>query len=153
MLWQMEWVSSEVNLAWLSYSFPTEQKERGWFTTLLLLGRRKHNIYKNLHEFESKRLIYKVGLQSTNHISSHVNCYWYKQRILVMKYWSLTSRRATDLPHERDFYFPSWTRCGYPPHSWFLDIKPYPCHPLPSKNIYWMPITCQTPCQMYKIWW
>lgn len=87
----MEWVSPEVNLAWLSYSFLTELKERGCFTTFLLLGRRKHDIcIKTFMNSKQRGLFIKLELQPANHASAHVNCYWCKQRILVMKYWSLT---------------------------------------------------------------
>lgn len=80
----MKWVSSEVNLVWLSYSFLTEQKERGWFTTFLLLGRRKHDIcIKAFMNSKQRGLFIKSELQPANHVSAHVNCYWCKQRILV----------------------------------------------------------------------
>lgn len=87
----MEWVRSEVNLAWLSDSFLTQKKERGWFTTFLLLGRRKRDIcIKTFMNSKQRDLFIKPELQPANHVSVHIICYWCKQRILVMKYRSLT---------------------------------------------------------------
>lgn len=110
-----------------------------------------------------ERLIYEVWASTSQSCyCPHVNCYWCKQRIwswnlsLEVGLYMCYHARLVPFPAcERDFHFPSWTRFGCPSYTCFLDMRSYPSPPLPayllSTNIYWVPTTCQTPCQMYRI--
>jgi len=115
-------------------------------------------LVKPLKQWE--RLIHEVR---ASYSCRHVNCYRCKQRILS---WNLSLTFGLDICYTRlvpvpacecDVHFPSWTRFGYPPYVCFLDMRSYPRPPLPafllSTKIYWVPTTCQTPCQMYRIQW
>lgn len=82
-----------------------------------------------------------------------------KKKTYVMGFDISYNARLVPVPAcECDFHFPAWTRFGCPSYACCFDIKSYPRPPLSafllSANIYWVPTTCQTLCQMYRIqWW